>query len=166
MPYNNQIASTPGKTTTIVGKFTYYPYFSGDMKTVVEELIGNLKTQDFGAKTGGFNVLNVSDNLYDPATFWNTYNKPWLQTAINRGDEIAAASNPLDINNLFKGLNGIPQSELNILNGLSTPEQFASYFKNLNDPDIYSQLSGFGQEFELLSKSNYVLDLGTKKFIK
>lgn len=129
LPYNNQIASTTGKTTTIVGRFTYYPYFSGDMKAIVQELLGNIKTQDFGSKVGGFNVLNISDNLYDPMTFWNSYNKPWLQAAINRGDEIVAASNPLDINNLFKGFNGVPKSELELLNSLNSPEQFASYFK-------------------------------------
>ncbi|MEM9549049.1 MAG: hypothetical protein AAGA77_23885 [Bacteroidota bacterium] len=166
LPYNGQIASTPGKTTTIIGKSTLYPYLSGDMKTVAEELLGNLKTLDYGAKPGGFNIFNVSKEFYEPGAFWVTHNKTGLQAAINRGDVIVPASDPLNINNLFIDLQNIPQSQLIQLNNLSTPEEFALYFKNLNDPDIYAKLASFGKEFELLSKSDYILDLGSKTFIK
>jgi hypothetical protein len=43
------------------------------MKAIVNEL-GNVKSTDFGPRTGGFNVLNVPDELYvTPKQFWGEY---------------------------------------------------------------------------------------------
>ena len=64
------LKANPNKTTTIVGSF------DKDMKNIIDEM-GNVKSTDFGAKNGGFNVLNVPDEMYkDADQFWNEINKP------------------------------------------------------------------------------------------
>jgi len=64
------------------------------MKNILEET-NYPKTLDFEAKQGGFNVLNTPDNLYKtPEQFWNEYNKPFLDKAIERGDDIVLATKP------------------------------------------------------------------------
>ncbi|MEG0315171.1 MAG: hypothetical protein RR646_07940 [Erysipelotrichaceae bacterium] len=82
-----------GQTSTIIGSY------NTDMQYVVNEL-GNIKTLDFGARNGGFNVLNVPDELYNPETFWKLYNKPWLEKAVNRGDSIVVATKP-NVSNMY-----------------------------------------------------------------
>ncbi len=148
-----------------MGNFQRYPYnlqgMSGDMKNLIEEVCGNLKTQQFGSKKGGFNILNVADErVTDWSTFWKTYNKPWLEEAISRGDDIWAASSPLDINLLFKKLDKVPVDKL------KTPQDLAEYLKNLNDPDILQQISGFGNEVRTLSQHGYTYNTTSKMFIK
>lgn len=77
-----------GRTSTILGNYQM------DMKHIIAEM-GNVKSLDFGAKPGGFNVLNVPDNLYKtPAQFWREYNKPWLGMALQRGDNMIFATTP------------------------------------------------------------------------
>lgn len=39
---------------------------------------------------------------------WTTYNKPWLESAMQRGDDIILWSDPLLNINLYKQFNGIP----------------------------------------------------------
>jgi len=51
------LKATPGKTTTILGSY------DKDMKTIVEEL-GNVKSTYVGPNDGGFNVLNIPDEIY------------------------------------------------------------------------------------------------------
>ena len=46
------------------------------------------KSDNLGPKDGDFNLLNVPDSLYNPATFWDDFNKPWLQKAADRGDVV------------------------------------------------------------------------------
>ena len=76
------ITSTPGKTTTVLGRY------KDDTRAIIEEL-GIPKSTDFSGNPGGFNMLNTPDNLYiTPDQFWNEYNKPFLDKAIARGDEI------------------------------------------------------------------------------
>jgi hypothetical protein len=160
-----RIISNPNKTATIVGNFQRYPYnlqgMSGDMKNLIEEICGNLKTQQFGAKKNGFNVLNVADErVLDWSTFWDDFNKPWLQEAINRGDDIWSATNPLEVNLLFKNLDNVPVSSI------STPLNLANYLKNLNDPLVLKELTGFGKETQLLSKNGFIFDPSLKMFKK
>lgn len=82
------IEPTPGKTTTVLGR--YQP----DMKSILDQL-GAEKSSDFGPKTGGFNVLNVEAPVDMSAEeFWTTYNKPFLDQAMARGDKIALATQP------------------------------------------------------------------------
>lgn len=61
------------------------------------------KSTDFSGNPGGFNLLNTPDDLYNklgPEGFWNEYNKPFLDAAISRGDEIIMAT-PITDTNLF-----------------------------------------------------------------
>jgi hypothetical protein len=117
--------ANPDKTTTILGSF------DKDMKNIVNEM-GNVKSTDFKARKGGFNVLNVPDELYDPDTFWDLYNRPWLDEAINRGDDIVLATKP----------------DGNVLTRIdySTGEEV---------------LTGFGKEIDYLTQKGYVYDAVT-----
>ena len=86
------LEGTPGQTTTVLGSYRM------DTSHVVDEM-GNVKSTDFGAKPGQLNVLNVPDDLYqNPDQFWNDYNKPWLQNAVDRGDPILMATSPDAVN--------------------------------------------------------------------
>lgn len=66
-----------------------------DITHVIDEL--HLpKSTDFGAKPNDFNLLNVPQNLVDvSADFWLDFNKPFLDQAIARGDEIIMATKPV-----------------------------------------------------------------------
>lgn len=131
------------------------------MKELIPELLGDLKTQQFGAKKGGFNVLNVADEVVsDWSKFWDEFNKPWLDAAIKRGDDIWAASNPMELNLLFKNLDGIPVDQI------KTPSELANYLKNLKDTEILDEITGFGNELKLLSENEYIYNQTTKLFVK
>ena len=84
------LVARPGKTTTILGRW------SSDMQYVVRELMGIEKSWDFGAKPGGFNVLNVPSGVgrWGQGKFWELFNEPFLKAAINRGDDIILATVP------------------------------------------------------------------------
>ncbi|MBN8432173.1 putative Ig domain-containing protein [Microbulbifer salipaludis] len=83
------IQPTPGKTTTILGNYVE------DMDNIINQQLKYPKTIDFDAKPGGFNVLNVPDEMYKtPDQFWDEINKPFLDMAIKRGDEIPLATKP------------------------------------------------------------------------
>ena len=83
-----RLVADPEKTTTVLGRF------GDDMEEIINEL-EYPKTLDFGEKKGGFNVLNVPDDRYiNPDQFWNEYNKPFLDKAIERGDNIVMATKP------------------------------------------------------------------------
>ncbi|HEX8547727.1 MAG TPA: hypothetical protein VF691_12245 [Cytophagaceae bacterium] len=73
------------KTTTLLGR--YYP----DLMNVFNEL-GSFKNVGLGETMGGLNLLNKPNHYYDKATWWNAYNKPWLDRAISRGDDIYLAT--------------------------------------------------------------------------
>ncbi|WP_027706786.1 RHS repeat-associated core domain-containing protein [Zooshikella ganghwensis] len=83
------IHPVPGKTTTILGNYVE------DMDNIINKQLNYPKTTDFDAKPGGFNVLNVPDDMYKtPDQFWNEINKPFLDMAIMRGDDILLATKP------------------------------------------------------------------------
>ena len=124
------LEASPLKTTTILGSYV------NDTRFIIEEL-GNVKSTDFGPRIGGYNVLNVPDNLYvAPKQFWNEYNKPWLDAAIARGDSILLATKPSF--DTFK-----INSETSVL--LSKYPLIDKY-----------ELSGFGREYLALKKAGYV----------
>jgi len=89
-PQGIKFKATPGKTTTIIG------CWDQDIKHVVLNELKEPKSTDFGPKPGGYNVLNVPDEIYkeDPRGFWENVNKPWLDKAIDRGDNIYQATPP------------------------------------------------------------------------
>jgi len=123
------LKATPGKTTTVLGSY------DKDMKSIVGEL-GNVKSTDFGSNDGGFNVLNVPDELYDKETFWNLYNKPWLDHAIERGDDIVLATTP----------------KSNLL--MDFDEKSGKYV----DP-------GFGKEYYYLIDHGYIYNASTNRML-
>jgi len=83
-----RIIADPDKTTTLLGNFR------SDMSNIIEEL-EYPKTLDFGEKRGSFNILNTPDSLYkNPDQFWSEYNKPFLDQAILRGDNIILTTKP------------------------------------------------------------------------
>ena len=120
------LKANPNKTTTIIGSF------DKDMKNIIDEM-GNVKSTDFGAKNGGFNVLNVPDEMYkDADQFWNEINKPWLDEAIKRGDDIVLATKPEGI--------------------------VLSYVDRITGEEV---VTGFGREYNYLIKRGYDYDAVT-----
>ncbi|MEM1483579.1 hypothetical protein V6615_01750 [Oscillospiraceae bacterium PP1C4] len=120
-----KLKATQGKTTTILGSF------KKDIGKVVDEL-GNVKSTDFGPRNGGFNTLNVPDEIYTgmkQQQFWDKYNRPWLDNAIARKDTIVLATKP--------------KPTLLYLDDLATGTK---------------QLTGFGREYEYLLAHGYRYD--------
>jgi hypothetical protein len=69
---------------------------------------------------GGFNFLDIPDDLYqkNKDQFFEMYNRPWLDTAIRRGDEIVIATPPGSRGNLISAageLKGSYAKELHYL---------------------------------------------------
>jgi hypothetical protein len=92
-----KLIASPNKTTTILGRWR------DDMakiKSYMKDVDFNVGTE-FGKVSenkGGFNFLNIPDDLANTSTdFFNQYNKPWLDAAISRGDDIILATKPIDI---------------------------------------------------------------------
>lgn len=119
------LKAKPDKTTTILGSF------DKDMENIVNEM-GDVKSTNFGPPKGGFNVLNVPDELYNPDTFWDLYNKPWLDEVINRGDDIVLETNP----------------DRNVLT-------------RINYSTGKEELTGFGKEIDYLTQKGYIFDART-----
>jgi len=91
-----ELISKQGKTTTILGRY------GSDTGAIIDELVIP-KSTDFSGNPGGFNLLNTPDELYGqlgPDGFWNQYNKPFLDAAIERGDEILMAT-PINNGTLY-----------------------------------------------------------------
>lgn len=111
------IFSKPNKTITVVGKW------KGELESLYNELS---KTTDLNVymksgrfdNPGGFNMLSIEDwsgvvkkakgkgILENTKAFdefiWDEYNKPWLENAMVRGDDIIIWSDPIDVRNLEK----------------------------------------------------------------
>ncbi|TWB22666.1 hypothetical protein FBZ89_103292 [Nitrospirillum amazonense] len=128
------LQTKPGQTTTILGSYT------NDMKSVVGEL-GNVKSTDLGPRINDFNVLNVPDELYkSPQQFWSEYNEPWLNNAINRGDNFLMATKPaFDVTDIRTG---------------------ASVLARPNPVTGQMELSGFGREYLTMRRAGYVYQDG------
>ena len=89
-----EIKSNPDKVTTILGKY------SEDIKYIIEEM-GISKTTESLPEVGGFNLLNTPDECYKTAEqFWREYNKPFIDAAIERGDDIVMAT-PINNSTLY-----------------------------------------------------------------
>jgi uncharacterized Zn-binding protein involved in type VI secretion len=120
------LEGTPGKTTTVLGSYKM------DTSHIVDEM-GNVKSTDFGPKPGQLNVLNVPDDLANNSPdFWNEYNKPWLQDAVDRGDPILMATSPD-----------------------ATDAAGDSVLTRMNDGTGELEPSGFGREVQFLQDNGY-----------
>lgn len=91
-------------------------------------------------RTGGSESSGIikPDELYvSPSQFWNEYNKPWLDNAIERNDIFKIATEPTWDNltrvNMFIGK---------------------------------TELTGFGREYTYLKKYGYYFDTVTKTMVK
>lgn len=86
------ISANPTKTTTVLGTWI------DDTDNILNAQLGYPKTENYlSPKIGGFNLLNTPNELYaslGPSEFWEKVNKPFLEAAINRGDDIYLATNP------------------------------------------------------------------------
>jgi len=126
------LQTQPGVTTTILGS---YPK---DMASIINEL-GDVRSMDFGAKPGGFNVLNAPNELFvklGPQGFWDEVNVPFLQESIIRNDNILMATKPA-FDNFHKG---------------------QSVLTRINNGKV--ELSGFGKEYLTLRKAGYQFENG------
>ncbi|EHR73196.1 hypothetical protein BurJ1DRAFT_4404 [Burkholderiales bacterium JOSHI_001] len=124
------LVPNPDKTTTVLGRYEQ------DMQGIIEDQLKLPKGSDFGPKTGGFNVLNVENDLAKASkNFWEDFNKPFLDKAIARGDDILMVTDPLSRSNLFKDSAG-------------------------------KVLTGFGEEVRYLLKNGYVYDAATRMMVK
>ncbi len=81
------VTTSASKVNTILGRFR------PDIKALFSEL-GSYKNIGLGEAPGGINLLNKPDFYYDANTWWSAYNKPWLNSAIARGDDIYLATIP------------------------------------------------------------------------
>ncbi|MEO6904688.1 MAG: hypothetical protein ABI315_16285, partial [Bacteroidia bacterium] len=113
-----QLIGNPNKTTTLLGRW------DPDMKVIRNKMLSN--EFNVGTEFGnvinnnrGFNFLNIPDKLANASTnFFNQYNKPWLQKAIQRGDDIVLATRPInksDFISITGELKGMYAEELKFL---------------------------------------------------
>lgn len=124
-----ELSTTTNKTTTILGNYNL------DTGPIILEL-KYPKTTDFGARAGSLNLLNAPDDSYEtPRQFWEEYNRPWLDQAIQRKDIIKLATFPEN-----------------------------KYLIRINDYGKY-ELSGFGKEYTYLRKNHYYYDHTTNCMI-
>jgi len=125
-----KLVANPDKTTTILGSY------GSDTSKIIDEL-DYPKNLDFEAKQGGFNVLNTPDEFYKtPDQFWNQYNQPFLDKAIQRGDDIVLSTKP----------------NAGTLNRKSASGGI--------------ERSGFGQEIDYLKSKGYRYEPSTNMMIK
>ncbi|MBF2543696.1 T7SS effector LXG polymorphic toxin [Listeria seeligeri] len=126
-----KLKTSPWETTTVLGTY------KDDTKNIFAE-IGNVKSTDFSMKKNRFNLLNTPDELYQtPIQFWNEYNRPWLDKAIARGDDIIITTKPIE-NNLYR----------------------------TNRETGLRELTGFGKEYNYLLEQGYKYDAKNSKMIK
>ena len=93
---NVTLTPNPDKVTTIVGKWSY------DTGPLIDELgpsHWNMFTGQQPRVNGKFNLLNIDlsgRNLTDQQ-IWEQINEPWLREAMENGDDIIIASDPIEL---------------------------------------------------------------------
>lgn len=134
------IHANPDKTTTVLGS-----YFS-DMDSVINTQLGASKNMLYDGlpQPGSFNVLNAPDALYGglnqalgPNGFWDRVNRPFLDAAIARGDDIVHATKP-DRRVLFR----------------------------IDEASGKEVRTGFGQEYDYLLSKGYKYDDVTGRMVR
>lgn len=103
--------------------------------------MGCVKSTDFGQRVGGFNVLNVPDELIGtPKHFRSAYNGPWLENAMGRNDIFLMATEP------------------------SFGPTSALFWLNMQSGKV--ELSAFGQEYLLMRQNSFAYDSGLKQMVR
>lgn len=144
------IVAHPDKTTTILGSFTMKDgkKLYTDMPQLFDNF-GNLKNADFGARKGGFNVLNVGEGFYEPGSFFDKYNRPWLEEAIRRDDIFYVATDPTREIFIFER------------------DKRTGDWVYLDPPaNTIRKRTGFGKEVQILEQNGYTYDPATKTYKK
>ena len=101
-----QLIGNPNKATTLLGRW------NPDMqaihgKMLPDELNVGTELGSVTTNNGGFNFLAIEDNLANASNdFFNQYNKPWLQSAMQRGDDIILVTNPVNVNDFIDPITG------------------------------------------------------------
>jgi hypothetical protein len=72
---------------------TFLGRFRPDIQAMFEEF-GSYKNVGLGEKAGGIHILNKPDFYGDGVSWWDAYNKPWLEEVIKRQDNIILATIP------------------------------------------------------------------------
>ena len=97
------LISDPNKTTTILGRY------KKDMENIIDAL-DYPNCDGMTANNNGFNILNIEQELANAAgeRFWEIYNLPFLNEAVERGDDIILATKTIDdyLYNLDGSLSG------------------------------------------------------------
>lgn len=144
------IVAHPDKTTTILGSYVMQDgkVTHKDMQELFENF-GNLKNADFGERKGGFNVLNVGDGFYEPGTFFEKYNRPWLEQAIKRDDIFYVATDPTRDIFIFER------------------DKATNKWVYTDPPaNTVRKRTGFGKEVLILEQNGYNYDAATKTYKK
>ncbi len=152
-----KLVTTLGKTTTILGNY------DEDIQFIIKELrlVPTPADTRFVSMSNpnGFNVLNVGVNIGEGVgkiprdEFWKLYNKPFLDAAVARGDEIIMASRIMK-ENIF--LNASNTKSINFFT-----EQGIQQFLSV-DPRL---LKGFGREYQYLLQLGYRYNPSTHKMV-
>lgn len=135
--FGGDIATTPNKTTTIIGKWDDV-IDSGGTKEIIEN--GLSKS---GENVGGINALSFDGNGMTVDQQW-VINQQWLDDAIARDDIIRSISNAFDNENLYRK---DPLGNFINSNGDIIPES------NLLDEGIRTF---YGKEVEYLQNAGYI----------
>ena len=102
------ITTSTNKATTFIGKTTE--------TILLKNQFGNFKHYKVGEAPGAVNLLNMPDTYWNPASWFDDYNRDWMVRAIQRGDDIYIASS-------------INRGSLYNLNKI-TNKEYGSYFAN------------------------------------
>ena len=124
------IRANPDKTTTVLGRFALDT--ESITKMQLDLPLGAVNTGP--TRPGSFNLLNVPPEMVrrlGDERFWNEVNRPFLDAAIARGDDIVLATRP----------------------SLVTLEKVL--------PDGSTARSAFGLEFDYLKRNGYRYDSAT-----
>ncbi|WP_250063292.1 hemagglutinin repeat-containing protein [Stenotrophomonas mori] len=89
------IKANPDKMTTVLGTYL------DDTNSIINGQISMPKRMvyDGPAQPGSFNLLNTPDGIYKalgPDGFWERVNRPFIDSAIKRGDDIVLATRPVE----------------------------------------------------------------------
>jgi hypothetical protein len=151
--FGGNIITVPDKTTTVVGKWIDN-IDGGGTKEIIES--GLSKS---GRNDGGINALSEApDPSWNNQQIWDNINEPWLDEAIDNGDVIRVVSNPLNKNNIFSNVDGIPDSVF------SSPSSLSNFLQNLNQTQI-NKLSFYGREIRYLFQNGFTYDSLINQFI-
>jgi TANFOR domain-containing protein len=121
------VSFSGGKVNTLLGKFR------PDVANLFDEL-GSFKNVGLGETKGGINILNKPDYYYDADTWWSAYNRPWLDKAIQRSDDIYLATIPQNADEIINGAGKLKGAYAQELDHLTTKGYKP---KNITEPEWF-----------------------------